>query len=97
MTLRQSNYGVKSIFIMHCWNTILITHFNARFYTGFFCQTHTEYNNIVMYNHVLASQGGMCVLIGGGGGEEGSGITRGVHVGSYAPSPYTSATFKLQF
>ena len=49
-----------------------------------------------MYNHVLASRGGMYVLIGGGGGE-GSGVTKGVHVGSYAPNPYTSATFKLQF
>ena len=38
------------------------------------------------------------MLIGGGGGEgEGSGVTRKVHVGSYAPSPYTSAPFKLQF
>ena len=36
------------------------------------------------------------MLIGGGGGK-GSGVTSGVHVGSYAPSPYTSAPFKLQF
>ena len=26
-----------------------------------------------------------------------SGVARRVHVGSYAPSPYTSAPFKLQF
>ena len=26
-----------------------------------------------------------------------SGVARGVHVGSYAHSPYTSAPFKLQF
>ena len=26
-----------------------------------------------------------------------SGVTSGVHVGTYAPSPYTSALFKLQF
>ena len=39
------------------------------------------------------------MLIGGGGGGEGegSGVTREVHVGSYAPRPYTSAPFKLQF
>ena len=27
----------------------------------------------------------------------GSDVARGVHVGSYAPSPHTSASFKLQF
>ena len=40
-----------------------------------------------MYNHVLV-RGDVYVNWGGGGGED-SGVTRGVHVGSYAPSPYT--------
>ena len=72
MTLRLSNYGAKSIFFFlsrtvgHNINHTLQSTMQGFIQDFFFFVRHTLNNNIIMYNHVLANQGG-CVNWGGGG------------------------------